>query len=121
MLREKARRRASPRQINPGQSFAVVSAETGAGATGTLALRVAGPNPFRGTTAVAIAVADIMSDTRVERLDALGRRVAVLHSGPLAAGELRIAFEGSRLAPGVYVVRAHAGRETALLRVVIGR
>jgi hypothetical protein len=43
---------------------------------------------------------------RVEVLDALGRRVALLHDGPLAAGAAhRLAFEGSGLPSGVYVVR----------------
>lgn len=38
-------------------------------------------------------------------LDALGRRVAVLHDGPLAAGPHDFAFDASALTPGAYVVR----------------
>jgi hypothetical protein len=38
--------------------------------------------------------------------DVLGREVAVLHDGPLAAGAHRLALDASRLPPGVYVVRA---------------
>jgi len=36
--------------------------------------------------------------------DALGRRVAVLHNGPLAAGSHDFGVEVSSLAPGLYVV-----------------
>ena len=108
-------------QVNLGQSFTPVHAETGPGATGALALRMAGPNPFRGTTAVTITAPAGAPDVRVDVYDALGRRVAVLHAGPVADGDRLLALDGSQLAPGVYVVRALANREVASLRVVVGR
>ena len=43
---------------------------------------------------------------RVEAFDALGRSVAVLHDGPLAAGQTaRLALDAGALPSGVYVVR----------------
>ena len=47
--------------------------------------------------------------------DVLGRRVAVLHAGVLAAGAH--AFETASLPPGVYVVRAQSASETATQKV----
>jgi len=47
----------------------------------------------------------------VSAYDALGRRVAVLHGGPLAAGVHEFALDAASLAPGVYVVRATANTE----------
>jgi hypothetical protein len=38
--------------------------------------------------------------------DGLGRRVATLHMGPLAAGSHRLMFDAGALEPGTYVVRA---------------
>ena len=73
---------------------------------GTVSLVVAGPNPARSATAVALTL-DAAQSVRVEVLDLLGRAVATLHDGPLAAdGAHRLAVPTAGLAPGVYVVRA---------------
>ena len=82
---------------------------------------MAGPNPFRSVTAVALVVPEAVAEARVEVFDVVGRRVAALHAGPLGAGERRFVVEGSRLAPGVYVVRALVGAEVSALRIVVGR
>ena len=42
----------------------------------------------------------------VSAYDLLGREVAVLHRGPLAAGTHRLVFEAAGLPSGVYLVRA---------------
>ncbi len=79
------------------------SAEPGA----ATAFEVEGPypNPFVGSTAVAV-VLDRPEAVRVEAFDALGRRVAVLFDGPLAANR-RHTFEldGAGLPAGAYLVR----------------
>jgi hypothetical protein len=63
-------------------------------------------NPFRGATTLQLQV-PATQRVRVAVFDALGRQVAVLHEGTLAAGEAhRLAFDGSALPSGVYVVRA---------------
>ena len=63
------------------------------------------------------------ADVRVSVYDLLGRAVAMPLAGPLAGGTHRADLDVSRLAPGVYVVRAsvnHGGAavvETARLTV----
>ncbi len=66
-----------------------------------------GPNPTRGAATVALALA-APADVAVAVVDALGRRLAALHDGPLAGGTTRWALPAS-LAPGVYAVRVTGG------------
>jgi uncharacterized delta-60 repeat protein len=63
------------------------------------------PNPTAGTATVAL-VLDRPHEVKVEVWDVLGRRIAVLHDGPLTAGEHRLTLSGTALTAGVYVVRA---------------
>ena len=63
------------------------------------------PNPTAGTATVSLTL-NAPGDARVAVFDALGRRVAVLHDGSLAAGEHAFPIGAGRLAPGLYVVRA---------------
>jgi hypothetical protein len=53
--------------------------------------------------------------------DALGRRVAVLHDGPLVAGTHGLVLDARALPAGVYVVRAQGADAQASRRVVVGR
>ena len=85
---------------------------------GALALSAPHPNPSRGATSVAVTLA-APSELRVEVLDALGRRVAVVAEGARAAGTHRVALP--HLAPGAYVVRAEAGGEVASRSFVVVR
>src|SRR5690606_37865046 len=78
------------------------------------------PNPSRGAATVALTVPE-PGEVRVALYDVLGRRVAVLYEGPLAAGRYEIPLDGARLPPGVYVVRLTVGGETALARVTVVR
>ena len=78
-------------------------------------LSLAGPNPFRERTAVRV---EAPGATRVALLDALGRRVAVLHEGG-PRGPVEV--EGAGLAPGVYTVVATGGGRVRTLRVVRAR
>lgn len=69
-------------------------------------LALAGANPFSGQTALALT-APTSGRATVEAFDALGRRVAVLFDGAVAAGQpVPVAFEGAALPAGLYVVRA---------------
>ena len=64
------------------------------------------PNPTTGRSSFDLAVGQAET-VRVEAFDALGRSVAVLHDGPMAAGQTaRLTLDASSLPAGVYVVRA---------------
>ena len=62
----------------------------------------AGPNPSSGAVRVSLTGVE---GAEVAVYDALGRRVAVLHDGPAAAG-IAATFDGATFPTGVYVVRA---------------
>ena len=48
----------------------------------------------------------------------LGRRVAVLHDGPVGPGEQTVTWAASGAPSGVYLVRVHRGGRTQTLRLV---
>ena len=62
------------------------------------------PNPFSRRATVTLDVAELQH-VRAEVYDGLGRRVAVLHDGPMEGGAHALVFDGSALPAGVYVVR----------------
>ncbi len=78
---------------------------TDGGAAGpALALASPFPNPARGVVTVAFSLPSA-SDARLDVVDALGRQVATLVAGPLAAGRHLATWEATGAAPGVYVLR----------------
>lgn len=82
------------------------SDEAGATRSTDYALSAAYPNPFHGTAAFSLDLAEAQHVT-VEVFDVLGRRVARLHDGPLSAGEPhQFTLDGRSLPSGLYVVRA---------------
>jgi hypothetical protein len=83
-----------------------------------LALAV-GPNPSAGRARVTITAAEPVRSVRVTLIDALGRRVAVLHDGALPA-DARFTVPPN-LPAGVYTVRAEAGDASATARLTIVR
>ena len=87
-------------------------------ASGQLGLAV-GPNPSRGAAAVTLTAVVSLGSVRVVLVDALGRRVAVLHDGALPGGASRLSIPPG-LPTGVYTVRAHAGA-TASARFTVVR
>ncbi len=84
-----------------------------------LALSAAYPNPARGTTRLSLTL-DRPQRVRVEVLDVLGRRVAVLHDGP-AAGTLPLRLDARLLLTGSYVIRAVGAGEAVARRVAVVR
>ncbi|HLA64114.1 MAG TPA: hypothetical protein VK610_06780 [Rhodothermales bacterium] len=95
-------------------------------APSALSLTVA-PNPVASSGAVVLTLAGDAAAVRVAVYDAVGREVAVVYDGPLAAGEHRLALAASGLASGVYVVHAAvrpadgAAPAVAVRRVVVAR
>lgn len=63
------------------------------------------PNPFNLITTFNLAVPEA-GRVAIEAFDMLGRRVAVLHEGDLAAGTYTLRFEPGELPSGTYLVRA---------------
>jgi hypothetical protein len=84
-----------------------------------LALTTA-PNPTAGRATVAFGLAE-GADVRVAVYDALGREVAVLADGPLGVGRHALAFDGSALGAGVYVVRLEGPAEAQTARLTVVR
>lgn len=78
---------------------------------GDLDLAAPVPNPSRGTASVAFTL-DSASDVHVVLVDVLGRRVAMLASGPHAAGRHVVRVSVEHLPPGTYSVRLHVGGTT---------
>ncbi len=73
----------------------------------TVDLEAPYPNPFRTDATVAL-VLDRAASVAVDVFDVLGRRVAQLHEGPLAANQRHtFTLRGEDLPAGVYVVRVH--------------
>ena len=79
------------------------------------------PNPASDAARVALTLAEATPALTVTVVDALGRRVAVLHEGSLAPGTHAFALGADTLAPGVYVVVAEANGARHTERVVVVR
>ncbi|MEM0963616.1 MAG: Ig-like domain-containing protein, partial [Bacteroidota bacterium] len=92
--------------------------DTGADPETGLALRVA--NPVRSLATVTFSVAEA-GPALVELYDALGRRVAVLADGAIAAGAQTTTLDAGSLAPGVYVLRLQAGTEAIARTLTVVR
>jgi hypothetical protein len=78
------------------------------------------PNPFNPLTVIPIdLVADEYVDLRV--YDMIGREVAVLIDGMMAAGRSAVPFNGTGLASGVYIYCMRAGRVQVARTMVMVR
>jgi hypothetical protein len=91
----------------------------------TLALS-AGPNPTRGEVRVSLALPATEPRVRVSVHDVAGRELAVLADGPAAAGRHEWSWDGrdargTRVAPGLYLIRAAAAEHVRTSRVVLAR
>jgi hypothetical protein len=90
-----------------------------------LALAAPWPNPVRTSARVALTL-PVAARVVVEVLDAAGRRVARLVDATEPAGRREWAWDlsaadGSRVAPGLYLVRARAGAAEATRRLLVLR
>ena len=85
-----------------------------------LAVERVAPNPARGRAVVAYAVPSA-GRTVVAVYDALGRRVAVLADGAVAAGRHEAELDTAGLSPGVYVVVVESGGARAARTLAVVR
>ena len=84
------------------------------------ALEAAYPNPFRSSATLAFRL-NAAIDVRLAVYDVLGRRVRVLHEGPITAGAHQATFDGTGLASGVYLVVLEAGGQRQARKVMLVR
>jgi len=81
------------------------------------------PNPFARGTEISFRLPQA-AHARLEIFDPSGRRVALLHDGPLGAGEHRVGWDGTRgdgarAASGVYFYRLRAGGAAEGMRLLM--
>ncbi|MEL6614241.1 MAG: T9SS type A sorting domain-containing protein [Bacteroidota bacterium] len=99
---------------------ATINPATGGEAPDGFRVAEAAPNPARGLARVDVTV-ETPQAIRAEVLDVTGRRVAVLHDGPLATGVHALTWQAGAAAPGLYLVRVSGARGVATRRVVLAR
>jgi hypothetical protein len=111
----------------PVADFAPTDAESGATAAsetplgeGDMRVTVA-PNPTVGRSVTVRFELTAPTDLRVEAFDALGRRVARAHDGPLATGPAEVTIPTHDLPAGVYIVRVSTGANVASTPFVVAR
>jgi endoglucanase len=85
---------------------------------GSIRLEQNFPNPFNPTTTIQFSIVDRQS-TSVRVYDMLGRNVATLVDGMVNPGNYSVAFDGSRLASGVYLCRLSAGSAQSSIKLVM--
>ena len=74
------------------------------------------PNPFHSTTTLRFDL-PARAWVNLEVVDLLGRTVAMLVDGPMAAGEQTVVFDGRGLSSGVYLARLRAEAVTKEIRM----
>ncbi|MEM1057265.1 MAG: T9SS type A sorting domain-containing protein [Bacteroidota bacterium] len=97
---------------------AVVASE-GPTATAELSLS-ASPVPSGGTVTFRYSLPEA-GDVALEIFDALGRRVALVHDGPLGTGDHTMTWSPPAETSGIYLARLVAGDRMRTLRVVVTR
>jgi hypothetical protein len=103
------------------EDFGVPTAAEPGAAPPTFRLHPPAPNPFAERARFALEVAT-SQHVRVAVYDAIGREVAVLHDGVLAAGVAHpFTVEGRELASGTYLVRATDAAFAATRRLTLLR
>jgi hypothetical protein len=79
------------------------------------------PNPADGGQATVQLRLSTAADVRIDAFDVLGRQVAVLHDGPLAAGHHAFRLATAALPSGVYLLRLSGDASSVTRRVVVLR
>jgi hypothetical protein len=84
------------------------------------------PNPFNPRTEIALTVPVDLPRALLEVIDVSGRRVRVLHDGPLGKGRQTRVWDGrteagSDVASGIYFLRMSAGGSSVVRRLYLVR
>jgi hypothetical protein len=92
------------------------------------------PNPFNPTTKIRFQISEVRGQKSVRRTpygevshvtlkvyDVLGREVATLLEGELAAGEYSVPFSAERLTSGEYFYRLKVGNQVAARKMLLIR
>lgn len=77
------------------------------------------PNPFQGSASVMLRANEPVANATVKAYDVLGREVATLHNGPLAATQHQFGLEARDLPSGVYFVSVRSGDFSQTKKVVL--
>jgi hypothetical protein len=102
--------------IDPASSTS--TKDDGRGTMDEFALAQNYPNPFNPSTQIRFTLQS--SDvTRLTVYDVLGREVAVLVNGTLAAGSHSVTFDASNLTSGVYMYKLEAGGMSQTKRMTL--
>lgn len=72
------------------------------------------PNPFRTVANISVVAVSAIADASLELFDALGRRVATIHSGDIAAGTSVFQVDAAMLSAGSYTWRLSASSSTPI-------
>ena len=110
------------KQLDHDGAFAYgPEAEVRVGLPTTHELTAAYPNPFNPQTSLELTVAQ-QQEVTVAAYDVLGRRVATLFAGTMAAGQSEtLVFEAGALPSGLYVLQAEGETFTATQRVTLAK
>ncbi len=76
------------------------------------------PNPFNNTTTISFDVPD-KTEISLAVYDVLGRQVALLEKSSFEAGSYNVAFDGSKLASGIYFITFNAGSHYSQVRKMV--
>ena len=76
------------------------------------------PNPFNPSTTISYQLSNI-SQVKIEILDIVGKKVAVLIDQKQQPGYYSINFDGSNLANGIYFYRIHTGTYSDIKKMVL--
>jgi hypothetical protein len=98
-----------------------VASEPGAAPGATAALGAVYPNPIHRDAVTVVIETPDGGDARVEVIDVLGRTVAVLADGPVAAGRSELSFVPRDLPSGVYFVRLTTDGATQTRKLTVVR
>ncbi|MFH1011341.1 MAG: EF-hand domain-containing protein [bacterium] len=78
------------------------------------------PNPFNPTTSLKLSLQEAAFVT-LSVYDITGRLVQTLHRGSLSPGTYSFAFDGTRLASGVYFVELRAGEAVSIQKMMLSK